>query len=468
MPFAGPQYSSPIGPTHTTAAPPSFSSSLSLSSSLSNLRWLHAIHEVPSAPANMPSSATHPTGCSHTHTPPTEDGSVPDIDDIQRFVPVAGAAVPTIPACPAPHRCSPATLTINLGTGATSKNASASAPGARKPRPSKAGTASDVLAAHLLPKRSPGSREYYAADRSARPPYSYAALIYMSMTATGKARVQLTEIYTNIIDQWAYYAARPRESGWKNSIRHNLTVSKCFSKVARTDGDTGKGGYWQINEARAQAEIVLEPREVPRHAPRSGKAGKSKSKKSKGVQPRDSKGGGGGGGGVGGGTKKKNVPCKSLPVPVPPHLAPTKQASLAAQLKRITEATAGMDDVGGLGGLGMGGRAIKVEVDDGSDDDAAMELEYSGLDGINYAFEGDLEHAMDQDPEQEPVVPDSGAVFLGYEDEDHPSMLMSHAMVDSSLLESSFSAFLGCTSQAKDLSASSSFSSFSSSAQIVQ
>lgn len=59
----------------------------------------------------------------------------------------------------------------------------------------------------------------------------------------------------------AYYAARPNETGWKNSIRHNLTMGKGFTKVARAEGEAGKGGYWMINEGQISDEIRLEPRD---------------------------------------------------------------------------------------------------------------------------------------------------------------------------------------------------------------
>jgi len=123
---------------------------------------------------------------------------------------------------------------------------------------------------------APGSRGFHAGVTNKRPPYSYAALIYLAVEATGEKRVQLGDIYSNIMQSWAYYRARPNETGWKNSIRHNLTVSRCFRKVARAEGDTGKGGYWEVDETLAKTEIVLSAREM---SPKMRKGGKLKNKK---------------------------------------------------------------------------------------------------------------------------------------------------------------------------------------------
>lgn len=137
-------------------------------------------------------------------------------------------------------------------------------------------SAASAAAMHSA-KPEPGTREYHASIVDVRPPYSYTALIYMAMQSIGKARVQLGEIYANIMDSWAYYKARPHETGWKNSIRHNLTVSRCFQKVARAEGEAGKGGYWEVDEKLAKIDIVLTPRDSSPKMSRK-KDGKKKKK----------------------------------------------------------------------------------------------------------------------------------------------------------------------------------------------
>jgi hypothetical protein len=118
----------------------------------------------------------------------------------------------------------------------------------------------------------------HAHNETTRPPYSYTALIYYAIHAIGKHRVQLGEVYYQIMLSWKYYAARPLETGWKNSIRHNLTVCRCFTKVARAEGETGKGGYWAINEPLAKIDIQLEPRDASPKVVRKGSKPKKKSK----------------------------------------------------------------------------------------------------------------------------------------------------------------------------------------------
>jgi hypothetical protein len=82
----------------------------------------------------------------------------------------------------------------------------------------------------------------------------------MAMTCSGSKRLQIADIYNAIMSQWDYYRDRPEETGWKNSIRHNLTICRCFQKVVRQDAD-GKGGYWEIDEALAKVDVSMRPRD---------------------------------------------------------------------------------------------------------------------------------------------------------------------------------------------------------------
>ncbi|XP_023677797.1 forkhead box protein J1-B-like [Paramormyrops kingsleyae] len=89
----------------------------------------------------------------------------------------------------------------------------------------------------------------YRTDPRVKPPYSYATLICMAMQASKKSKITLSAIYSWITDNFCYY--RYAEPSWQNSIRHNLSLNKCFVKVPRQKGEPGKGGFWQMDPQHA-------------------------------------------------------------------------------------------------------------------------------------------------------------------------------------------------------------------------
>ncbi|KAH6622090.1 forkhead box protein J2 [Boeremia exigua] len=83
-------------------------------------------------------------------------------------------------------------------------------------------------------------------DDGNKPSYSYAMLIGMAILRAPNRRLTLAQIYKWISDTFAFYR-NSQETGWQNSIRHNLSLSKSFSKQERPKDDPGKGHYWVIN-----------------------------------------------------------------------------------------------------------------------------------------------------------------------------------------------------------------------------
>ncbi|ORD94816.1 Transcription factor [Enterospora canceri] len=78
-----------------------------------------------------------------------------------------------------------------------------------------------------------------------RPNLSYAELITMAIESSAEQMLTLKDIYNWISCNYPYYEAK--KDGWQNSIRHNLSLNRCFYRVPRKEGSRGKGSYWKIN-----------------------------------------------------------------------------------------------------------------------------------------------------------------------------------------------------------------------------
>lgn len=82
--------------------------------------------------------------------------------------------------------------------------------------------------------------------RRPKPPYSYIALIAMAIRDSSSGRLTLAEINDYLMRKFPFF--RGAYTGWRNSVRHNLSLNDCFLKVLRDPSRPwGKDNYWMLN-----------------------------------------------------------------------------------------------------------------------------------------------------------------------------------------------------------------------------
>lgn len=94
----------------------------------------------------------------------------------------------------------------------------------------------------LIESLSDTSKASTLQDPNKKPPYSYAMLIGLAILQSSQARLTLSQIYHWISAHFPYY--RPQDAGWRNSIRHNLSLNEAFIKGGKSSD--GKGHFWEV------------------------------------------------------------------------------------------------------------------------------------------------------------------------------------------------------------------------------
>ncbi|KAL0962958.1 hypothetical protein UPYG_G00347700 [Umbra pygmaea] len=94
----------------------------------------------------------------------------------------------------------------------------------------------------ILQSSERGEARTVKGPMSERPPYSYMAMIQFAINSDENRRMTLKDIYNWIEEHFPYFrnVAKP---GWKNSIRHNLSLHDMFIRETAQDG---KISYWTI------------------------------------------------------------------------------------------------------------------------------------------------------------------------------------------------------------------------------
>lgn len=84
------------------------------------------------------------------------------------------------------------------------------------------------------------NKEFYLSTE-VRPPFTYASLIRQAIFESPRRQLTLNEIYNWFTRNFAYF--RRNAATWKNAVRHNLSLHKCFVRLENV-----KGAVWTVDE----------------------------------------------------------------------------------------------------------------------------------------------------------------------------------------------------------------------------
>ncbi|EGD72281.1 hypothetical protein PTSG_00302 [Salpingoeca rosetta] len=87
---------------------------------------------------------------------------------------------------------------------------------------------------------------------ASKPTLSFPCMMALALLDSPAKRLTVSEIYKWIKAMFPYFASLEAGSGWKNSVRHNLSLNSHFKRVSRESNGTekpasvGKGSYWSL------------------------------------------------------------------------------------------------------------------------------------------------------------------------------------------------------------------------------
>ena len=81
-----------------------------------------------------------------------------------------------------------------------------------------------------------------------KPDASYIELIAKAILESPGQKLRLQDVYNTLEKKYPYFQVA--DPGWRNSIRHNLSLHECFCKTERCG--SGKGHYWSVHPIHLQ------------------------------------------------------------------------------------------------------------------------------------------------------------------------------------------------------------------------
>ncbi|XP_030216784.1 forkhead box protein O1-A [Gadus morhua] len=120
--------------------------------------------------------------------------------------------------------------------------------GLQPPRPQVAGLAPPSSSCPSISSSSLAQRKSSSSRRNAWGNMSYADLITKAIDSSPDKRLTLAQIYDWMVKSVPYFKDKGdsnSSAGWKNSIRHNLSLHSRFMRM-QNEG-TGKSSWWMLN-----------------------------------------------------------------------------------------------------------------------------------------------------------------------------------------------------------------------------
>lgn len=114
----------------------------------------------------------------------------------------------------------------------------------------------------------PSSKATGLYDEDTKPPYSYAAMIALSIMVSGMGQLTLSQIYQWISVHFPFY--KLGDSGWQNSIRHNLSLNNAFFKAGKSSD--GKGHFWRLTPGQEYKILKIQAKPSSRTKVKKGTA----------------------------------------------------------------------------------------------------------------------------------------------------------------------------------------------------